>query len=180
MKPQRIEHYTFKASDGLLLDANIWLFLYCPHGDPKAHGPAIYSAAFKNILVAKSNIYLSSIVLGEFIYRYCRLAHGLLLAKNAAPEDFKDFRRTAPFKQVAKAVGDAGRRVLKNAHPIDDDFTAVDVMHILADFEAGKQDFNDLLIGEICRRNKLTLVTDDEDFSAQGFPILTANALLAK
>jgi predicted nucleic acid-binding protein len=46
-------------------------------------------------------------------------------------------------------------------------------------FEAGKQDFNDLLIGEICRRNKLTLVTDDEDFSSQGIPILTANALLA-
>ena len=179
MKAQRIEHYGFTARDGLLLDANIWLFLYCPHGDPKAYGPAVYSAAFKNILAAKSRIYVSSIILGEFIYRYCRLAHGLLFAKNAAPEDFKDFRRTAPFKQVAKAVSDAGRRVLKDARPIDDNFTAVDVLQILADFEAGKQDFNDLLIGEICRRNKLTLVTDDEDFSDQGVPILTANALLA-
>lgn len=179
MKPQRIEHYTFTARDGLMLDANIWLFLYCPHGDPKAHGPVVYSAAFKNILASKSRIYISSIVLGEFIYRYCRLAHGLLLAKNAAPDDFKDFRRTAPFKQVAKAVSDAGRRVLNDARPIDDNFSAVDVVRILADFEACKRDFNDLLIGEICRRNKLTLVTDDQDFAAQGFPILTANALLA-
>ena len=179
MKAERIEHYAFKASDGLLLDANIWLFLYCPHGDPKAHGPAVYSAAFKSILAAKSRIYVSSIILGEFIYRYCRLAHGLLLAKSAAPEDFKDFRRTAPFKKVATAVGDAARRVLKDARPINDDFTAIDVMRVLAEFEGGKQDFNDILIGEICRRNKLTLVTDDEDFSAQRVPILTANALLA-
>lgn len=178
MKAQRIEHYAFTAGDGLLLDANIWLFLYCPHGDPKAHGPAVYSAAFKSILAAKSRIYVNSIILGEFIYRYCRLAHGLLLAKNAVPDDFKDFRKTLPFKKVAKAVGDAGRRVLKDARPINDDFASLDVGRILAEFEAGNQDFNDLLIGEICRRNQLTLVTDDEDFSSQGVPILTANALL--
>ena len=68
---------------------------------------------------------------------------------------------------------------MKDAHPVNDDFASLDVGRTLAEFEGGKQDFNDLLIGEICRRNKLTLVTDDEDFSAQGIPILTANALLA-
>lgn len=179
MKPRRIENYAFAAGDSLLLDANIWLFLYCPHGDPAAHGPAVYSAAFKNILAAKSRIYITSTVLGEFINRYCRLAHRLLLAKGAAPEDFKAFRRSAPFKQVSKAVADAGRRVLKDANPIDDGFISLDGVRILADFAAAKQDFNDLLIAEVCRRKNLTLVTDDEDFLAQGVQILTANAGLA-
>jgi predicted nucleic acid-binding protein len=141
--------------------------------------PAVYSAAFKSILATRSRIYVNSVILGRFIYHYCRLTHGPLLAKNAAPEEFKNFRRTAPLKKVATAVGDAARRVLKDARPIDDDFTAIDLLRVLAEFEAGKQDFNDLLIGELCRRNQLTLVTDDEDFSAQGVPILTANALLA-
>ncbi len=168
MRPGRIENYTFAARDTLLLDANIWLFLYCPHGDPGAHGPAVYSAAFKNILAAKSSIYITSTVLGEFVNRYCRLAHRLLFAKGASTEDFKEFRRTALFKHVAKAVADAGRRVLKDASPIDDSFISLDVLRILTDFEAAKQDFNDLLIAEVCKRRHLTLVTDDEDFSAQG------------
>ena len=102
MKPQRIEKYAFSAKDDLLLDANIWLFLYCPHGDPHAHGPVMYSTAFKKIVSAKCKIYITSTVLGEFVNRYCRLAHRLLVARNAAPEEFKDFRGTALFKPLAK------------------------------------------------------------------------------
>lgn len=177
MKAQRIEKYSFTAGDRLLLDTNIWLFLYCPHCDPNTF--AAYSAAFKNILSAKSKIYVSSTVLGEFIYRYCRLAHELLMAKDAAPKRFKNFRKTAPFKKVAKAVADATRRVLQNATPVDEGFASLDIGRILTDFESGRHDFNDLLIAEVCERERLILVTDDEDFSVRDLPILTANALLA-
>ena len=34
MKAKRIEKYSFTAGDRLLLDTNVWLFLYCPHCDP--------------------------------------------------------------------------------------------------------------------------------------------------
>ena len=159
-----------------MLDTNIWLFLYCPHSYP--NNVAAYSAAFKNILSAKSKIYVSNTILGEFIYRYCRLVHDLLVAKEAAPNGFKDFRKTAPFKNVAKAVADDARRVLQNATPVDDGFASLNIGGILIDFESGRHDFNDLLIAEVCGREKLTLVTDDEDFSTRNLPILTANALL--
>jgi len=102
------------------------------------------------------------------------------VARNAAPEEFKDFRGTALFKPVAKAVADAGKRVLKDANPIDDDFASLNVGRILTDFERGREDFNDLLIAEACRRRNLTLITDDRDFSVQGVQILTANALLTQ
>ena len=178
MKPQRIERYAFTANDRLLLDTNIWLFLYCPHGDPKAPGPAAYSAAFKNIVSAKCKIFVSSTVLGEFINRYCRLAHELLPAKGAAPKDYKRFRKTAPFQQIAKAVAGAAQRVLEHATAIDDDFASLDIAKVLTDFGSGSCDFNDLLIAEVCRRKNLTLVTHDEDFSGHGLPTLSANALL--
>ncbi len=180
VKPLRIENYRFAATDQLFLDANVWLFLYCPHGDPNAHGPMVYSAAFKRILEAKSKIHISIVVLGEFINRYCRLAHALLVAKNAAVDDFKRFRKTAPFKQVAKASTDAAKRILKDARPITDGFSALKVGEILADFETGKRDFNDLLIADLCRRENFVLITDDEDFGSESVPILTANAVLAK
>jgi predicted nucleic acid-binding protein len=176
MKAQRIEKYSFTAADRLLLDTNIWLFLYCPYCDPNTF--AAYSAAFKRILSAKSKIYVSSTILGEFIYRYCRLVHDLLVAKDAAPEHFKNFRKSALFRPVAKAVTDAARRVLQNATPIDERFASLNIGSILTDFESGRHDFNDLLIAEVCGRERLTLVTDDEDFSIRDLPILTANALL--
>jgi hypothetical protein len=54
---EEISKYTFNSGDELLLDANVWFFLYGPHrpGDPKA---AVYSAALKGILAAKSRICL--------------------------------------------------------------------------------------------------------------------------
>jgi predicted nucleic acid-binding protein len=176
MTAQRIETYSFTANDRLLLDTNIWLFLYCPHCVPNTY--SAYSAAFKNILSAKSKIYVSSTILGEFIYRYCRLAHNLLVAKDAAPKRFKYFRKSPPFRKVAKAVADAARRVLQAATPVDEGFASLDIEGILTDFESGRHDFNDLLIAEVCGREKLILVTHDEDFSVRDLPILTANALL--
>lgn len=174
----RIENYCFASNDRLLLDANVWLFLYCPHGNPNAHQPRVYSEAFKSILSAGSKIYLCSIVLSEFIYRYCRLAHELLLARNAAPEDFKRFRKSSKFKPVAKAVSDAVNRFSKHASRINEDFQSPDVMRALTEFESGRHDWNDLLIADLCVKNQLSLVTDDEDFSARTIPILTANAML--
>lgn len=179
MKPQRIENYRFTPKDTLFLDANIWLFLLCPHGDPGAYEPAVYSAAYKNMLLAKSRIYVSSTVLGEFIYRYCRLAHALLVQKGMASEKFKNFRKTILFKPVAKAVVGGASRLLKAATRIEEDFVSLDIDRILSEFATGGHDFNDLLIAEVCDRKKLTLVTDDKDFSVRSIPILTANALLA-
>jgi predicted nucleic acid-binding protein len=176
MKAEKIQTYSFTGEDRLLLDTNIWLFLYCPYCDPATF--AEYSAAFKKILSEKSKIYVSSTILGEFIYRYCRLAHDLLVEKEVVPSNFKRFRRSAPFKQVAKAVSDAARRVLENATPIDEGFGSLDIRGILTGFESGRRDFNDLLIEDLCGREKLTLVTDDEDFANRQIRVLTANALL--
>ena len=177
MKAQRIEKYSFTANDKLLLDTNISLFIYCPYCDPNTF--AAYSTAFKNILSAKSKIYVSSTILGEFIYRYCRLAHDLLVERGAASKSFKRFRNSALFRPVAKAVADGARRVLQNATRINEDFALLDVGSILTDLESGKHDFNDLLIAKACESERLTLITDDEDFSVRDLPILTANALLA-
>ena len=108
-----------------------------------------------------------------------RLAHALLFEKGACPEGFKEFRRSALFPRTAKAVADAARRILKQANRMGEDFVSVDITGVLTEFEAAKLDFNDLIITNLCERENLTLVTDDQDFSGRNLPILTANALLA-
>ena len=73
-----IETYTFAADDKLLLDANIWLYIYGPQGDPADHRTRVYSAALANILAVKSHIYLDVLILSEFINRYAHLRYDIL------------------------------------------------------------------------------------------------------
>jgi len=74
---EEIGKYVFQADDELLVDANVWFFLYGPHppGSPKA---ALYSGALARILAAKSCIYVDVLIISEFVNRYARLKHQIL------------------------------------------------------------------------------------------------------
>jgi hypothetical protein len=67
---EEISNYTFNAGDELLLDANVWFFVYGPHrpGDPRA---SVYSGALAKILAAKTRIYIDVLIISEFIKRLC-------------------------------------------------------------------------------------------------------------
>jgi len=70
-----IEEYTFAAADKLLFDANIWLYIYGPQGNPADQRTRVYSAALAKILAARSRIVLDVLILSEFINRYARLRY---------------------------------------------------------------------------------------------------------
>jgi predicted nucleic acid-binding protein len=69
---EEISNHTFQATDELLLDTNVWFFLYGPHrpGSPQA---AAYSGALARILTANSRIYVDVLIISEFVNRYARL-----------------------------------------------------------------------------------------------------------
>lgn len=45
----------------------------------------------------------------------------------------------------------------------------------LDDYAKGRRDFNDRVLAYLCKRERLTLVTDDADFGGSDITILTAN-----
>ena len=65
-RAENITHYVFKSTDALLLDANIWFFVYGPHRLDDKRVP-VYSGALDRILKAKSRIYVDVLILSEFI-----------------------------------------------------------------------------------------------------------------
>jgi predicted nucleic acid-binding protein len=173
-KATAIEDYSFRASDMLVLDANVWLMIYCPHGDPTDYRVRVYSDGFKRMLSAQSGIHIDSIILSEFINRYSRLVHALLKDKGQAHVDFKRFRSSRTFKPVATAITDAVRKILKSARRIDDQFGTIDIANVLSSYETGPNDFGDLLIAEHCHRGGFLLVTDDRDFLDHNINMLAA------
>ncbi|MGE3978887.1 MAG: PIN domain-containing protein, partial [Nitrospira sp.] len=60
--PRPIDRYRFTPSDKLLLDANIWLFIYSPQYRPTDRRAKVYSTALKRMLEARSTILIDAVV----------------------------------------------------------------------------------------------------------------------
>ena len=174
---EEISKCTFKSTDELLIDTNVWFFLYGPHrpGSPQA---AAYSGAFARILAANCRIYVDVLIISEFVNRYARLKHQLLQGRRGIPGDFKRFRATAAFKTIATDIAADTRKILSNCTRVDSGFATLDVDALVNSYGTGSSDFNDLVLAELCRTRGFMLVTDDGDFKGKGIRVLTANKRL--
>jgi predicted nucleic acid-binding protein len=170
----RISTYRFRDTDRLLFDANVWLFLYSPQYGPNDSRVRVYSAALKNILAARSRIFVDALVLSEVINAMARFVYNTL-PPGTRSRGFKTYRKSPAFKPVAKAIADACRRILGHATRIESEFPSLNIDNILSGYEGGTADFNDHVLAELCNKRDLTLVTDDGDLKGLSLTILTEN-----
>lgn len=169
-----VEGYRFTSDDRLLLDTNIWLFVYGPQ-KPNSQRVATYSQAFANIQAAKSRIYIDVLILSEFVNTYARIRWNLL---GNPGHKFKQFRNSRAFKPIAQDIAADARRVLSHCRRVEDGFDALDSDGLITKYAEGDSDFNDQVLADLCQRQRLILVTDDGDFRKQGIPVVTANQRL--
>jgi len=169
-----IDSYRFKSNDELLLDTNIWLFVYGPQrlGNRNV---AAYSRALAKILAAKCRIYIDVLIVSEFINTYSRMKWNVMGNPHGT---FKNFRNSQDFKPIAQDIAADVGRVLKHCTRIDSGFEASNLEKLIAKYSAGDSDFNDQIITALCKRKGLKLVTDDGDFHGQGIPVVTENRRL--
>ena len=173
-KAEAIANYDFKPSDELLLDTNIWLFVFGPQkpGDTRVD---VYSEAFARILAARSRIYIDVLIVSEFINSYARLKHQLL---EPSTKEFKKFRKGVNFKPVAQDIAADIKRVLQHCKRLEDGFESIAIDTLIDEYAGGDSDFNDQILTTLCKRKGLKLVTDDGDFKGQGIPVVSANRRL--
>lgn len=170
---EEIASYAFKSSDELLLDTNVWMFIYGPQkpGDTKV---ATYSQALAKILTAQSRIYIDVLIVSEFINTYARVKWKLL----SSLPNFKQFRKSEDFKRVAQDITADAKRVLQHCTRVEDGFESLAIEPLMDEYAAGDSDFNDQVFTALCKRTGLKLVTDDGDFRGRGIPVITANRRL--
>lgn len=170
-----VQNYRFRKTDGLFLDANIWLFIVGPLQN--RYKTAVYSSAFRRILEAGSKIFVDVLVISEVINRYARTKWHLSPSRNVR---FKEFRNSSEFGPIAKGIADDVRRIVEHCSRIESGFGSVDIDGLMDEYEDGGSDFNDQIIRELCRSKGLKLITDDGDFNSQGIAVLTANQRLLR
>jgi len=175
-KVHDLSTYTFSDGESLLLDTNVWLFLFPAPSNRLSGFAANYTTAFKNMLSAKANLPLDALILSEYLNRYCRIEWKALFAKKY--REFKQFRLSPDYASVGAGAATYARNILKHCTKQDLPFSAIDVAQVLTDFECGACDFNDALFVETCRRNSWKFVTNDGDFVNGGIEVLTSNPKL--
>lgn len=167
--------YSFTSNEEILIDANIWLYLFPAPCNPSKFKR--YSTAFQNLIAASSKPILSPVVLSEYINRFCRIEW---TAYKGTYPDFKVFRTTSEFKSIAKTCKVYAKNIVKlcTIHSVPSKL--LDLNQALDDFESGSIDFNDALLVSICKNQNCKLLTNDSDFVEGGINILTLNQKLLK
>jgi len=173
-RAEDIRHYIFRPTDALLVDANVWLDVYAP-SDPTDWRVKVYSRALKEMVVARSQLYIDVLIVSEFINTYARWEHGFQYPDPSARPSFKQFRQSPDFKPVAQAIADATRRILQLCVRSESGFAALDIDALIKEFELGETDFNDQIIADLCKHQGWKLVTHDGDFKNYDLAVLTAN-----
>lgn len=166
--------YNFAPDDKLLLDTNVWFFIYGPQkpGDTRA---AVYSEVLAKILAARSKVFIDVLIVSEFINTYARLKWNVMDKPHG---NFKSFRKSRDFKPIAQDISADVKQILKHCLRIESGFDALAIIDLLDEYALGKADFNDQVIATLCREKGLILVTDDGDFRDNEIPIVTANRRL--
>ena len=170
-----ISSYTFSSADNLLFDANIWLYIYGPQGNPGDWKTQVYSSALATALSVNSNLFIEVLILSEFINSYARFEHKIRVNRGTAPADFKRFRNSADFQPIAASIANDVRRILLHSTRTEDGFDALDITVLLNEYELGKSDFNDQILAALCKARGFKLVTHDADFNDKGLTVITAN-----
>lgn len=172
--------HTFSEKDRILVDANVWFYLFGPSA-PRSPAVRAYSAVFTNMQKGKANLYLDVLVLSEFVNRYARVEHEIQKNAGAAvSHDFKTFRDSQDFVPIAQAVQTSVMKIGKYAQLVDHPLTACNLPAVLAEFANGKRDINDELLAQCCKNYQLALLTNDGDLVHAGITIFTTNPQLLR
>lgn len=177
-KAHDLASYTFSSAETLLLDANVWLYLFPAPSDKSLQFARKYTEAFKQILAAKAPLVLDVLVLSEYANRYCRIEWEARY--KATYPSFKKFRQSSDFASIGQAAAFFVREILRLCSRHDHLFRSADISQVLADFESGTADLNDGLLADACRQRTWKVVTDDGDFTNGGIEVLTNNPRLIR
>jgi predicted nucleic acid-binding protein len=145
----------------ILIDTNIWLFLFAPSFIPsKKDQNKInqYDKIFNSLMKEKNNLLFNSLIISEFINICLRMDFNSR-TKFQGKNFKKDYRNTTEYKEALKLTLSQVKKIYKIAQPINDNFEQYKIIEFRENL-----DFNDSIILFQCLQNNLFLLTDDKDF----------------
>ena len=159
--------YKISEDEKVFVDTNILIYLFSPDFvSSNTRHIEQYSKIFDLLLQHNAKLYISSIVISEFINRILRIDY----EKNRElyPDFKQDYRKSQEHKDTLKLILKELKKILKISHKIDDTFSNFNLLSWYQKDSNYNLDFNDLQIAFIVERNNLKLLSNDSDFENFG------------
>ena len=165
--------YSFSSNDQILLDANIWLYLFSPPCNPQGREARQYGHVFKKMQAAKAIIVTDQFLISEYLNRYVRIEFGAVKAQYN--NSYKLFRKSSSFPLVATAASSFAKKIISLSVHHGNIIDLAMITNAVNDFQKAKIDFNDSFFVQLCQRNHYKLLTNDVDFYNSPIEIITCH-----
>jgi predicted nucleic acid-binding protein len=165
--------YAFTVGEEIVVDTNIWLYMFPAPKNSLDPFSIQYSNGFYRMKKEGAQPVLDPLILSEYLNRYCRIEWSAQY-RPLYPE-FKSFRKSPDFKKTASSAAFFARRINRLCQSHKTSANNLDINQAIDDFESGALDFNDALLTDICKKNGFKLLTNDADFLSGGIEVLTTN-----
>jgi len=156
--------YKVDKNTKVLIDTNVLIFVFYPINSNK-NKVDHYSMSLEKLRENNSQIFISSIVISEFINRWLRLDFEKNFQNDDKTKKFKkDYRVSDTYKKTIKLILKTIKKIYKNYNikNIDDCYSSFDIEKRYKD---NYIDFNDLILIHIAEKYNLKILTDDNDIN---------------
>lgn len=162
--------YDIKEKEEVFIDTNVLIYLFSPDFvSTNQKQIDEYSQILDILLQKEANIYISSVVMSEFINRILRIDYEK--NKNQYPDFKKDYRNSQDYKSSLNLILKQLKKILKISTQIDDNFSQFEILEWYKKDINMDLDFNDLIISFIIENYNFKLLTNDKDFEKFGINI---------
>ena len=162
--------YKINNNEKVFIDTNILIYLFSPDFvSSNERNIEQYSKILEILLEKNAQIYISSVVVSEFINRILRIDYEK--KKDTYPDFKRDYRGSNEYKETLKLILKELKKILKISIKIDDSFSEFDIIEWYKKDTNQDLDFNDLNIAFLVEKNNLKLLSNDSDFENFGINI---------
>ena len=165
MKVDKLKEHNVSPLNSYLFDTNVWLYIYGPLAGSEKRKQSQYASLLRDIVDRKAGLFITSMVLSEYINRVLRIEFEQWKKHNGLYNaDYKrDYRTTEDFQDALADVKAQVMDILYNVtQKRPDDFNNIDIDGIVNSM-SNSADFNDVYLVRCCERGNMCFVSDDKD-----------------
>lgn len=160
----KIDKHIVSSTNAYFFDTNVWIFIFCPISGYERTKQNAYARLLKDIQSRNATIYISSLVLSEYINAVLRMGfkQWKRVTGNVSADFKRDYRNTDDYQTTLEDAVIQVKEILKMCTKRPDDFQIIDINSVLASMNQDA-DYNDAYYIKDCEKQKMKFVSDDAD-----------------
>ena len=173
----KASRHVVAPNSAYFFDTNVWLFIYGPVAGTNQRKQGIYSRLLKDIISHNAVVFVSSLVLSEYINAVLHIGfkQWKRITGNTNASFKHDYRITDDYLDRLNEAILQVQEILKVCNKRPDDFHIVNIDSILG-LMNHDADYNDSYYIHDCQEIGLKLVSDDSDMQNVQSPITLITA----